>query len=57
MPVMARQVARFQARWNAQGGSVPPIGVWQSTSAGYDNARSDAGVIRLNSRLKSDQPL
>src|SRR5712675_2008940 len=25
MPVMARQVARFQARWNAQGGSVPPI--------------------------------
>src|SRR5712672_4214957 len=25
MPVMARQVARFQARWNAQGGSVPLI--------------------------------
>jgi hypothetical protein len=25
MPVMAREVARFQARWNAQGGSVPPI--------------------------------
>jgi hypothetical protein len=33
------------------------FGVWQSTSAGYDNARSEAGVIRLNSRLKSDQPL
>src|SRR5260370_29550888 len=25
MPVMAREVARFQARWNAQGDSVPPI--------------------------------
>ena len=28
-----------------------------NSSAGYDNARSEAGVIRLNSRLKSDQPL
>ena len=31
--------------------------VCQFTGAGYDNARSEAGVIRLNSRLKSDQPL
>jgi len=54
---MARHVARFQARWNAQGGSVPPIGVWQSTSAGYDNARGKAGVIRQFSRPKTDQPL
>jgi hypothetical protein len=33
------------------------FGVGQSTSAEYDNARSEAGVIRLRSRLKSDQPL
>jgi hypothetical protein len=35
----------------------PRFGVCQSTSAEYDNARSEAGVIRLNSRLKGDQPL
>jgi hypothetical protein len=33
------------------------FGACQSTSAEYDNARSEAGVIRLNGRLKSDQPL
>jgi hypothetical protein len=33
------------------------FGACQLTSAGYDNARSEAGVIRFNSRLKCDQPL
>ncbi|HET7123138.1 MAG TPA: hypothetical protein VFI51_03415, partial [Bradyrhizobium sp.] len=39
LPVMVTQVARFRAQWNAAGAGL--IGR-------YDNARGEAGVIRLS---------
>jgi len=44
MPVMAREVARFQARGMRKATRCRRFGVCQFTSAGYDNARSEAGV-------------
>ena len=49
MPVMGTDVARFPARWNARSGLWPRS---EHTSVGYDNARSRAGVVRLNGRLE-----